>query len=177
METCLPCHAPSRVGAAQLGPIARTDTRKEVVERLLALLVDGAERGCELIVFPELALTTFFPRWFVDDITEFDHFYETAMPGADTQPLFDEARRLGVGFSLGYAELTEPDADGIRHRYNTQVLVERGRLHRRPLPQGPPARPRGARARAGVPARRAVLLRARVPMGSGCGGPSAGSSG
>ena len=47
------------------------------------------------------------------------------MPGPETQVLFDEARRLGVGFCLGYAELTEPDADGTRHRYNTQVLVER----------------------------------------------------
>ena len=76
-------------------------------------------------MFPELALTTFFPRWFVENITEFDHFYETAMPGADTQPLFDEARRRGVGFCLGYAELTDPDAVGTRHRFNTQVLVER----------------------------------------------------
>ena len=66
--------------------------RKDVVERLLALLHEGHERRCDLVVFPELALTTFFPRWFVDDIAEFDHFYETAMPGPDTQPLFDEAR-------------------------------------------------------------------------------------
>jgi predicted amidohydrolase len=113
------------VGAAQLGPIERTETRKEVVERLLALLNEGAERRCDLVVFPELALTTFFPRWFVEDISEFDHYYETAMPGPDTQPLFDEARRLGVGFALGYAELTDPDGAGIRHRYNTQILVER----------------------------------------------------
>ena len=122
------------VGAAQLGPIQRADTRKDVVERLLALLAEGAERRCDLVVFPELALTTFFPRWFVDDITEFDHFYETAMPGPETQPLFDEARRLGVGFSLGYAELT---ADG--HRFNTQILVERdgtvvARYHKVHLP-------------------------------------------
>jgi N-carbamoyl-D-amino-acid hydrolase len=113
------------VGAAQLGPIQRADTRKEVVERLLTLLVEGHDRGCDLVVYPELALTTFFPRWFVEDITEFDHFYETAMPGPETQVLFDEARRLGVGFALGYAELTEPDGDGTRHRYNTQILVER----------------------------------------------------
>ncbi len=113
------------VGAAQLGPIQRADSRKDVVERLLALLAEGAERGCDLVMYPELALTTFFPRWFVDDIAEFDHFYETAMPGLETQPLFDEARRLGVGFCLGYAELTEPDAGGVRRRYNTQVLVER----------------------------------------------------
>jgi len=113
------------VGAAQLGPIGRTDARADVVARLLALLGEAAERGCQLVVFPELALTTFFPRWFVENLAEFDHFYETAMPGPETQPLFDEARRLGVGFCLGYAELSEPDADGTRHRYNTQILVER----------------------------------------------------
>jgi predicted amidohydrolase len=111
------------VGAAQLGPIERADTRKDVIERMLALLTEAADRHCDLVVFPELALTTFFPRWFVADITEFDHFYETSMPGPDTQPLFDEARRLGIGFCLGYAELTEPDVDGRRHRYNTQILV------------------------------------------------------
>ena len=27
------------------------------------------------------------------------------MPNAATQPLFDEARRLGIGFCLGYALL------------------------------------------------------------------------
>ena len=92
---------------------------------MLALLTEAHERGCELVVFPELALTTFFPRWFVEDLAEFDHYYESAMPGPETQPLFDEARRLGLGFCLGYAELTEPDADGARHRFNTQILVER----------------------------------------------------
>ena len=113
------------VGAAQLGPIERDDDRAGVVDRLIALLRQGAERGCQLVVFPELALTTFFPRWFVDDVAEFDHFYEPSMPGPVTQPLFDEAARLGVGFCLGYAEVTEPDAGGMRHRYNTQILVER----------------------------------------------------
>ena len=43
-----------------------------------------------------------------------------------TKPLFDEARALGrVGFSLGFAELTPPDADGAVHHYNSQILVER----------------------------------------------------
>lgn len=112
------------VGAAQLGPIEPEHTRTDVVERLLALLGVGAGRGCQLIVFPELALTTFFPRWFVADLAEVDHYYETSMPGPATQPLFDEARRLCVGFCLGFAELTDPDADGVRHRYNSQVLVD-----------------------------------------------------
>ncbi|WP_040491780.1 N-carbamoyl-D-amino-acid hydrolase [Ilumatobacter nonamiensis] len=118
-----------RVGAAQLGPIARADSRESVVERLLVLLRDGAASGCDLVVFPELALTTFFPRWYLDegdveiagDTTELDSYYETEMPGPLTQPLFDEARRLGIGFCLGYAELT-PDG----HRYNTYVLVDGG---------------------------------------------------
>mgnify|MGYP006085915755 FL=1 len=108
------------IGAAQVGPIQLTDTRPMVVERLIALLREGAESGCELVVFPELTLTTFFPRWWVDDLAEADRFYETEMPGPETQPLFDEARRLDVGFHLGYAELT-PDG----HRYNTAILVER----------------------------------------------------
>jgi predicted amidohydrolase len=72
------------------------------------------------VVFPELALTTFFPRWFIDDITQADHWYETEMPSPVTQPLFDEAKKLKIGFCLGYAELT---TDG--HRFNTQILVER----------------------------------------------------
>jgi predicted amidohydrolase len=108
------------VGAAQLGPIQKEHTRASAVERLIALLRQASDHGCDLVVFPELALTTFFPRWFVDDITDADHWYETSMPSADTQPLFDEARRLSIGFSLGYAELT-PDG----HRFNTQILVEK----------------------------------------------------
>ena len=108
------------VGAAQLGPIQKEHTRASAVERLIALLRQASDHGCDLVVFPELALTTFFPRWFVDDITDANHWYETSMPSAETQPLFDEARRLSIGFSLGYAELT-PDG----HRFNTQILVEK----------------------------------------------------
>ncbi len=110
-----------RIGAAQLGPIERTETRTEVVERLIALLRQGSDAGCELVVFPELALTTFFPRWYLDDNpTELDAYYESAMPGPETQALFDEAQLLGVGFYLGYAEQTPQG-----NRYNTSVLVER----------------------------------------------------
>ncbi|WP_419918896.1 N-carbamoyl-D-amino-acid hydrolase [Candidatus Poriferisocius sp.] len=107
------------VGAAQLGPIARHETRTEVVERLLALLHRGHEQGCELVVYPELALTTFFPRWWIEDPRELDGFYETEMPSPEVAPLFATAARLGIGFCLGYAELT-PDG----HRYNTYLLVD-----------------------------------------------------
>ena len=106
------------VAAGQLGPVSRHEPRTSVVERLIALLHRAAEANCELVVFPELALTTFFPRWHIEDPNEIDAWFETEMPGPATKPLFDEARSLGVGFSLGYAELT---SDG--HHYNTQVLV------------------------------------------------------
>ena len=108
------------VGAAQLGPIQKADSRENVVARLVALLQQAHRNDCDLVVFPELALTTFFPRWFVENISDADHWYETSMPSPVTQPLFDEAKKLGIGFCLGYAELT---ADG--HRFNTQVLVEK----------------------------------------------------
>jgi predicted amidohydrolase len=114
-----------RVGAAQLGPIQRDHSRDQVVERLVALLCEAAEAGCDLVVYPELALTTFFPRWFVDDITEADHWYERSMPNAATQPLFDEAERLGIGFCLGYAIVETDDAGDVTHRWNVQTLVER----------------------------------------------------
>ena len=108
------------VGAAQLGPIQKNDDRSSVVKRLIDLLHQANDAKCELVVFPELALTTFFPRWFVEDISEAEHWYETEMPSAVTLPLFAEAKRLGIGFCLGYAELT-PKGE----RFNTQILVER----------------------------------------------------
>jgi predicted amidohydrolase len=108
------------VGAAQLGPIQKEDSRESAVRRMIDLLRQASSKKCDLVVFPELALTTFFPRWFVDDIKTTDHWYEKEMPSQITMPLFDEAKRLGVGFSLGYAELTTTG-----DRFNTQVLVER----------------------------------------------------
>lgn len=108
------------VAAAQLGPIQKSDDRKSVVNRLVSLLRDAHAKKAELVVFPELALTTFFPRWFVDDISQANHWYETEMPSKITQPLFDEAKKLNIGFCLGYAELTKAG-----ERFNTQILVER----------------------------------------------------
>lgn len=112
------------VGAAQLGPIARAEPRAQVVERMLALLRQAKAHGCDLAVFPELALTTFFPRWYFDRQDDIDAFFERAMPGPDTQRLFDAAQQLGIGFCLGYAELTEQG----RH-FNSSILVDKqGRI-------------------------------------------------
>jgi predicted amidohydrolase len=83
-------------------------------------LREAHARGAAFVVFPELALTTFFPRYWYAEQAEVDRFFERSMPNADTQPLFDAARRLGIGFSLGYAELT---AEG--EHYNTAIIVGR----------------------------------------------------
>jgi predicted amidohydrolase len=115
------------IGAAQLGPIARNESRAQVVTRLLELMREAHGFRCDLVAFPELALTTFFPRWALEDEAEIDSFYETEMPGPATKPLFEEAARLGIGFSLGYAELL---IEGNRkRRFNSSVLVDKtGRI-------------------------------------------------
>jgi predicted amidohydrolase len=115
------------IGAAQLGPIARQESRGLVVKRLLDLLGQAQGLGCDLVVFPELALTTFFPRWWMEDQAEIDAFFEREMPGPETRLLFDEAARRGMAFCLGYAELIQEG--GALRRYNTSILVDRaGRI-------------------------------------------------
>jgi predicted amidohydrolase len=109
------------VGAAQLGPIQRNDARPKVVARMLDLLRQAKGNGCDLVVFPELALTTFFPRWYMEDQAEIDSFFEREMPSNETAPLFTTAQELGIAFSLGFAELAQEN--GRTRRFNTQILV------------------------------------------------------
>lgn len=104
--------------ALQMGPIQKAETRKDVVERMIALLDKAKEAGATLAVFPELALTTFFPRWYMEHQSDVDSWFETEMPSAATRPLFDRARAYGIGMYLGYAEKT-PDG----HHFNTSILV------------------------------------------------------
>ncbi len=111
------------MAAAQMGPIARDESRASAVRRMIAMMHEAKDRGADIVVYPELALTTFFPRWFMTDQREIDSFFERTMPGKETQPLFDTARKLGVGFYLGYAELDE--TGGRTLRYNTSILVDR----------------------------------------------------
>jgi predicted amidohydrolase len=107
-----------RVAAAQLGPIQKADSRAAVVARMLELM--RRAEGCDLIVFPELALTTFFPRWYYRERSEADSWFEREMPDDATRPLFEAARRAGMAISFGYAELT-PDG----HHFNTSILVDK----------------------------------------------------
>jgi predicted amidohydrolase len=116
-----------KAAVAQMGPVHRADTRAQVVRRLCALLREAHASGARFVVFPELALTTFFPRYWMTEESEIDRYFEREMPGPQLRPLFDLAKALEVGFYLGYAELTE-ETGAVRH-YNTAILVERdGRI-------------------------------------------------
>jgi N-carbamoyl-D-amino-acid hydrolase len=108
------------VAAAQMGPIQRADSRQIVIPRMLALMDEAKARGADLIVYPELALTTFFPRWYMEDQTEVDTWFEHEMPNDATMPLFARAAEHQMAMSFGYAERT-PDG----HHFNTCILTDR----------------------------------------------------
>ncbi|WP_241565229.1 N-carbamoyl-D-amino-acid hydrolase [Paenirhodobacter populi] len=107
------------VGGAQIGGIQKAETREEVVARMMKLMDEAHEKGVEFLVYPEMTLTTFFPRFYVEDRADFDHWFETEMPNAATQPLFDLAKKYKMGFTFGYCELTP----GGQH-FNTSVIVD-----------------------------------------------------
>jgi predicted amidohydrolase len=109
-----------RVGAAQMGPIQKAESREAVVDRMMVLLEQAIERECDLVVYPELTLTTFFPRYFHENRVDADAWFEKEMPGPETARLFNRARDTQTAFTLGYAELT-PDGD----HFNTSILVDK----------------------------------------------------
>ncbi len=110
------------IAAAQMGPIARSDSRSDVVRRLIDMLRQAASLGAQVVAFPEAALTAFFPHWWIEDEAELDSWFEREMPGPDTVALFEAARRLGIGFHLGYCELDT--SGGRKRRFNSAILVD-----------------------------------------------------
>ncbi len=112
---------PFGIAVAQLGAIQPDDSRASAVARLLEMMREAASRGASMVVFPELALTTFFPRYWMTEEEAVERYFEKSMPSPTTQILFDTARDLKIGFYLGYAELA---SDG--RRFNTCILVDQG---------------------------------------------------
>ncbi|KXT01010.1 hypothetical protein AC578_4429 [Pseudocercospora eumusae] len=98
-----------RVAAAQIGAVHRTSARPETLQRMLKLLEIAASQGAQLVLFPETAFTTFFPRYLIEDQTELDSFFEHGeiRTAPQTAPLFDKAKHLGVDISVGFAEATD----------------------------------------------------------------------
>jgi predicted amidohydrolase len=97
------------VAAAQVGRIDKNTPRSAVIERLIKLLRQAADQKVKLVLFPEVALTTFFPRYLFASQEELDKFFEHEEDVAQspaTKALFDQARDLDIDIVLGYAERT-----------------------------------------------------------------------
>ena len=109
-----------KVAAAQLGPVQQAETRQAVVARMLALLQQAAAQGCDLIVYPELALTTFFPRWYHEDRGEADIWFEREMPSAGDPAALrgSQGRRHGDELRLCRADAGRPP---LQHRRSSST--------------------------------------------------------
>ncbi|CAI7574764.1 unnamed protein product [Penicillium glandicola] len=119
---------PLTVAAAQLGPIQLKDTRSSVIARMCTLLDQAAASipKAQLVVFPELAFTTFFPRYFISDESELRAYFEAETPDAPIEksphvkPLFDKAQKLGIDVHVGYAEAWTDPATAEEKRFNSE---------------------------------------------------------
>ena len=109
-----------KLAAAQMGPNQEGTPREAIVERMLGLLEQAIRDGVELIVYPEMALTTYFPKKVRSD---FDQFFETEVPPKALEPLLRRAAEARMAVHVGFCE----KADG--RYFNTALLTDRdGRL-------------------------------------------------
>jgi len=109
-----------KVAAAQMGPNNEGMSREEIVERMLALLDVAIQDQVELIAYPEMALTTYFPKKIR---TDFDQFFENEVPPKALEPRLRRAAQARVAVHVGFCE----KADG--KYFNTALLTDRdGRL-------------------------------------------------
>ena len=114
------------VAGAQLGPIHVDSRRSDVLDRMLKLMEEAHSKSVKLIVFPEIAFTTFFPRHFITNMEELELFFERDVNGDATQapnmkPIFDAARKYKMDVSVGYAECDTSAPPETHVHYNTAV--------------------------------------------------------
>jgi predicted amidohydrolase len=103
------------VAAAQLGAIPEGTSREEMVDRMLALLEQAVAQRVDIVAYPELALTPYFPKRIRDD---YDQFFETEMPPKCLEPLLRRAGQAGVACHIGFAEKA-----GGKY-FNTAILTD-----------------------------------------------------
>ncbi|TKA69972.1 hypothetical protein B0A55_08069 [Friedmanniomyces simplex] len=101
-----------------MGATHRSDPRSKTLDRMLGLLENAASQGAELVLFPEIAFTTFFPRYLINDLDGLASWFEhgDVTKSENASPLFDKARQLGVDISVGFAEAAENGG-----RFNSSV--------------------------------------------------------
>jgi len=106
------------VAAAQTGPVLSDDIAGGV-RAACAMIEEAADRGADIICFPELFLTPFFPNRLEADVSRW--FME--LPDSKVQPMFDSARRAGLAMIFPYGERHG------NHCYNSAAIVDRdGRI-------------------------------------------------
>ena len=105
-----------KVAAAQMGPNNEGTSREEIVERMLALLDLAIQDQVELIAYPEMALTTYFPKKIR---TDFDQFSRTRCPPRRSSPCCGAPPRPASAVHVGFCE----KADG--KYFNTALLTDR----------------------------------------------------
>lgn len=113
-----------KVAAAQLGPIHRHTERKETVTRILHLLDDAAKQGATMVLFPELAFTTFFPRHLLSP-EELDSFFlhGDLAEEPSLQAVINHAKVLQLDVCIGFAEHTTGN-----QYFNSCVYASNGRI-------------------------------------------------
>ncbi|HLZ69876.1 MAG TPA: nitrilase-related carbon-nitrogen hydrolase [Dehalococcoidia bacterium] len=99
--------------AAQLGPAS--PSRAATVARIVSLITAAAGAGAELVVFPELALTPYFPAAIHDDVSR---WFEQELPSPETWAIFEAAAQRRIAVMLPFAE---QDGDA---RFMSAVLID-----------------------------------------------------
>ncbi|KAF2454451.1 carbon-nitrogen hydrolase [Lineolata rhizophorae] len=124
-----------RVAALQMGTTNIWDERPHTLERMLRLLQLAAEEKVQVALFPEIAFTTFFPRYYITDEARLAAFFEhgDVATAPDTRAVFDRARDLGIDICVGFAEAA-PEGDRFNscvyyHAASGQVLAKYRKIH------------------------------------------------
>ena len=104
-----------QVAAAQMGPNNEGTPRDQIIGRMLRLMDDAIAEGVEVLAYPEMALTPYFPKRIREDS---EQFFEHEVPPAVLAPLLEKARAAGMMCHVGFCE-----RDGDR-RFNTAILTD-----------------------------------------------------
>jgi predicted amidohydrolase len=92
--------------------VAEPGNKERNVARMLGYARQARDRGCSLILFPELIVTGYLPPQQVRPLAE-------SLNGPSVVTLAQGAREIGIAIAFGIAELDE----GKKVRYNSLVII------------------------------------------------------
>lgn len=101
--------------------------KQEQISRMCEIIRSCATRGVNFIIFPELALTSFFPYFHFEDETTLNKYFEKGnITKGVAREMFMLAKKLNIALGFGYAELTSENK-----KYNTYIIYDvLGRIHK-----------------------------------------------